>query len=171
MFAKRQHHAALVAVHHPGIGARVALMIQQRAIEHRFAGIMRHPHLAHRHPAGGEVEQDRLVQIGARNGNAHRIGQKSPFLAAVRRHRRRAGGDIDKMQRHHPGSRGNFAISADPANMMGVAQPVHRHAVNARRPDRPFHRLARHHLAITSMGVPHRNRAGIGNNFRRLIRP
>ena len=109
-----------------------------------------------------------LLAVGG-NRDADRIGQEPPLAAAERRHAGRAGGDVDEVQRHHAGARGDLAIRADAADMVRVAQAIHCNAVLPGRADRPFDRLARDHLAIAGMRIPHRDRAGIGDNLGRLV--
>ena len=50
----------------------------------------------------------------------------------------RAGGDVDEVQRDHAGTGGNLAIGADAADMVRIAQPVHRDTMLLRGLDRPF---------------------------------
>ena len=90
VLAERQHHAARLGVHHRRVGRGFAGMVEQRAVEHLLAGIVRHADLAHRDAAGGEIEQDRLVAGGAGDGDADRIGQEPALASAERRDRRRA---------------------------------------------------------------------------------
>ena len=73
------------------------------------------------------------------------------------------------MQRDHAGARGNLAIGADAADVVRIAQPVHRDAMLLRRPDRPFDRLMRDHLAVAGPRVPDRDRAGVRDDLRRLV--
>ena len=81
----------------------------------------------------------------------------------------RARSDVDEVQRHHAGPRGNLAIGADAADMVRIAQPVHRDAMLLRRLDRPFDRLAGDHLAVAGPRIPYRDRAGVRDDLRRLV--
>ena len=104
------------------------------------------------------------------NRDTDRIGQEAPLAPTKRRHAGRTGGDIDEVQRHHAGARGDLAIGADAADVMRVAQSVDRDAMFARGLDRPLHRLTRDHLAVAAMRVPDRDRSGIRDDLGRLIR-
>src|SRR5260221_1576318 len=73
------------------------------------------------------------------------------------------------MQRRHARARGNLAIGADAADVVRVAQAVHRNAMLLRRADRPFDRLTRDRLTIAGMRIPYRDRAGVGDDFRLLV--
>ena len=81
----------------------------------------------------------------------------------------RARRDVDEVQRDHAGAGGNLAIGADAADMVRIAQPVHRDAMLLRGLDRPFDRLMRDHLAVAGPRVPDRDRAGVGDDLRRLV--
>ena len=105
----------------------------------------------------------------AGNGDTDRIGQEASLAPAKRRNAGRTGGDVDEVQRHHAGARGDLAIGADAADVMRVAQAVDGDAVLARGLDRPLDRLTRDHLAVAAMRVPDRDRAGVGDDLRLLV--
>ena len=69
-----------------------------------------------------------------------------------------------------PARGGNLAIGADPADVVRVAQAVDGDAMLFRGIDGPFDRLAGDHLAVAGMRVPDRDRAGIGDDLRLLVR-
>ena len=73
------------------------------------------------------------------------------------------------MQRDHARACGNLAIGADAANVVRIAQSVHRDTMLPRRLDGPFDRLMRDHLAVASPRVPNRDRAGVRDDLRRLV--
>src|SRR5207247_5307154 len=91
------------------------------------------------------------------------------LAAAEGCYRWRTRRDVDEVQRHHSGARGNLAIGADPTDMVRIAQPVDRNAMLARRFDRPFDRLAGDRLAIAGMGIPDRDGAGVRYDLGGLV--
>jgi hypothetical protein len=64
---------------------------------------------------------------------------------------------VDEVQRHHSRPRGNLAIGPDAANMVRIAQPIHRNTMFLRRLNCPFDRLPGDYLAVAGTGIPYRN--------------
>ena len=155
--------------HHMRVGGRIAAAVDQGAGRHFLLRLHRHPHLAQRHPAGGEIQNHRRL-VGARNAATKRVGGEARVGPAERRHQRAQQG-IDEVQRHQTGGGAILGPLADAPDVVAVAQRDQRQAAGRRALNADFHRLMADHLAIALAAIDHQHRTELGADLRMLIRP
>ena len=106
------------------------LSVYQQAVRHLPSFVHGDTDLAECNLAGGEIQDDGGLVARGRHGNADRVGQEPGVGAAEGRDGRRMAADIDELDGDHARRGADFAIGADPADMMGQDQ--------AARPRRRF---------------------------------
>jgi hypothetical protein len=144
-----------LAVHHVGIARRLALGVDQDARVDLVPFVLGHPYLAHGDGAGGHVEQQRRLALGAGQGDAHRVGDEARVGAAERRHDRAMVGNVHEVQGDEAGRAGQLAVGADPADVVCVGQRHGHHTGLAAALDGGRHRLLGHAPAVPTEAVEH----------------
>ena len=102
-------------------------------------------------------------------GNADRVGQEPGVGAAKRRDSRGVAADIDELDRDHTGVGADFAIGADPSDMMRQDQSAHRHAGFPCPLDGAPCDLQRCNLAVPAPGVAQQERSVVAQGLQRPV--
>ena len=137
--------------HHAGVGGGVAVFVDQVTRWHLFPLVVRHPHLALGHAAGGKV-QHKGGTVAHGHANAAGVGAKAP-VATTKRRDHGAREHVHKMHRHQALRHGHFGEVADATQVVRAAQGHGAHAVLLGALDPHLHGLHAGDLAVAALAV------------------